>query len=62
MYQIIFRMSFEALDDIDARAKAVAMRNNIKQLINSADIKLQEVFNDKPPRGINLKLGEDNAG
>lgn len=47
-YQLMIKIPFEALDDIDARHVATMF------LIDeaAADVKLQEVYKDKAPRGI----------
>jgi hypothetical protein len=47
-YQLQIKIPFEALDDIDARHLA-AMFQIDKAAV---DVKLQEVYKDKAPRGI----------
>jgi hypothetical protein len=47
-YQLLIKIPFKALDDIDARH--VASMYQIDQA--AADVKLQEVYKDKAPRGI----------
>jgi len=47
-YQLLIKIPFEALDDIDARH--VATMFQIDEA--AADVKLQEVYKDKAPRGI----------
>ncbi|MDD5649311.1 MAG: hypothetical protein PHF86_02670 [Candidatus Nanoarchaeia archaeon] len=52
MYQLIIKVPFEARDDLEARLKE---RDMIKDLpYENAEIKLQEIFSDKAPRGIGL--------
>lgn len=54
-YQLIIKVPFEAMDDIAARQKAKQYAKEVKAIAPDADEKLQEVYSDKPPRGINIK-------
>jgi hypothetical protein len=57
MYQVIIKVPFEALDDIQAREKAQAMLSDIhRQYKDPTEAKLQEVYDNKPPRGVALNL------
>jgi len=52
MYQLIIKVPIEARDDLEARLKE---RDMIKELpYKGAEVKLQEIFPDKAPRGIGL--------
>lgn len=52
-YQIVIKIPFEALDDIDARHW---VESNVKNDPLYKDVKLQEVYTDKPPRGLYCSL------
>jgi hypothetical protein len=55
-YQLVVKFPFEAIDDVQAREKAQAMLSDIHRQYNDpTEAKLQEVFVNKPPRGIALK-------
>jgi len=53
-YQMIVRIPFEGLDDIEARAVAQKIKGDMEAIYEDSVCKLQEVFETKPPRGINL--------
>lgn len=55
-YILTIRFPVEAMDDVDARAKARSITNKISNEFThiEAATKLQEVFEDKSPRGISL--------
>jgi hypothetical protein len=53
-YQLIIKIPFEAIDDLDARNKAKELIQNKNIFDGKADIKLQEVFKDQPPRKVGL--------
>lgn len=46
-YQLLIKIPFEAMDDLDARHLATMFLIDEK-----ADVKLQEVYKDRAPRGI----------
>lgn len=57
-YQVIIKVEFEAMDDIEARtvAESITTDNNILEVYEEkATYKIQEVFENKPPRGISIK-------
>ena len=57
-YQVVIKVEFEAMDDVEARAiaKSIATDNNILEIYEDrATYKIQEVFENKPPRGILIK-------
>jgi len=47
-YQLLIKIPFEAMDEIDARHLATMFQIDKA----AADVKLQEVYKDKAPRGI----------
>lgn len=52
MYQLTIKVPFEARDDLEARMKE---RDMVKEIpFKDAEVKLQEIFPDKAPRGIGL--------
>jgi hypothetical protein len=51
-YQLIIKIPFEAIDDLDARNKAKAKIKNLS--LDDADLKVQEVFKDQSPRKVPL--------
>jgi len=55
-YQLIIKIPFNAIDDIEARQKAHKFQEDVYSIEHSEDIsvKLQETFQDKSPRGIPL--------
>lgn len=59
-YQLTIKVNFEAMDDVAARQMARVIKSELIEM-NSEDFddlkreyKLQNVFPDKPPRGISL--------
>lgn len=52
-YQLIIKVPFEALDDIEARETAKGILEDIV-CKEDAEIKLQAVFPNKPPMGVLL--------
>lgn len=53
-YMLIIKIPFKGLDDLEARKQAKAVIENKNISPDEADIKLQEVFNDQPPRRVPL--------
>lgn len=58
-YQLIIKIPFEAMDDMAARQKAKDILADLQDNLGDMDdldksIKLQNIFNDSPPRGIPL--------
>ncbi|MBE3085378.1 MAG: hypothetical protein IMZ64_04075 [Bacteroidetes bacterium] len=59
MYQVTIKVLFEAMDDIEARkiGNSIAHDNDIPEIHeDKAEIKIQEVYENKPPRGIAVNL------
>jgi hypothetical protein len=52
-YQIVIKINYDAMDDIEAKTKMYEILQN-KELTTDAEIKLQEKYENKPPRGIAL--------
>jgi hypothetical protein len=56
-YQLIIKIPYEALDDVDAREKAKMIIDSPELQIRKTDteMKLQRVFQNEPPVGVRLK-------
>lgn len=52
-YQLMIRIPFEALDDLDARQQARKMLR-IHRVKNEAVVKLQHLRENKEPEGVKL--------
>ena len=46
-YQLMIKIPFKALDDVDARHVA-----SMFLIDEKSEVKLQEIYKDRPPRGI----------
>ena len=53
-YALTIRVPIEALDDIQAKLLALELMSK-KEFLEFADIKLQEVFDNKAPRKVAFK-------
>lgn len=56
-YALTIRIPVSGMDDIDARIRSKEIMSDIKTMIdwsNKKQVKLQEVFENKEPRGIVL--------
>jgi hypothetical protein len=58
-YQLIIKIPFEEIDDVEARKDASSVIGLISEIFARAeyeyvDFKLQKVFKDKKPEGIQL--------
>ena len=52
-YHLVIKVPFEAIDDVEARKYSqLDLYSQIP--LEKAEFKLQEVYEDKPPRGISL--------
>lgn len=51
-YQVLVKIPFNAMDDVAARQILQDMVEKNSELLKHSEIKLQETFKDKPPRGI----------
>jgi len=61
-YQLIVKIPFEAMDDIDARKHICSIMNTdpidkIQEVYEvPVEVKLQEIFENKAPRGIAVEI------
>jgi len=53
-YQLNIKIPFEAMDDVAARQIASRYQVEVSSVIPESEQKLQQVFNDKPPRSVPL--------
>ncbi|MDT8441420.1 MAG: hypothetical protein RQ723_07150 [Desulfuromonadales bacterium] len=53
-YKLTFTVTFKGQDDPAARAQAAIITAAIDREVAGADIKLQQVYPDRPPRKVNL--------
>lgn len=53
-YKLTFTVTFAGQDDPAARAQAAILAAAIDRVVEGAEIKLQQVYADKPPRGVRL--------
>lgn len=53
-YKLTFTVTFNAQDDPAARKQAKNIVKAIDKTVFDANAKLQEIFTDKPPRGIRI--------
>ena len=51
-YKLTFTMTIEDIDDPAARQQAKGIADAINKTVNGAEMKLQQVYMDKPPRGV----------
>ena len=54
-YRLTFSITFNALDDPAARTRAEEITTEIGSIAENADVKLQQVYVDRPPRKVNLE-------
>ena len=55
-YLMTIKIEFDAFDDIEARqiSKSISSGENGTAINFASEIKLQKIFDDKPPKGIEL--------
>ena len=53
-YKLSFTVSINAQDDPEARKQAKKLVEAIDAVVSDIDVKLQQVYMDKPPRGVKL--------
>jgi len=51
-YKLTFTVTFEDLDDPAARKQAKGIAAAISKVVEGADVKLQQIYTDKAPRGV----------
>jgi hypothetical protein len=54
-YKLTLSLTIQGQDDPDAREQAINIFAAVAQVAPIEDMKLQEVFENKPPRGVNIK-------
>jgi hypothetical protein len=53
-YKLTFTMTIEEQDDPAARQRAKAIAAAIGEVVEGAEVKFQEVYMDRPPRGVRM--------
>ncbi len=53
-YKLTFTVTIEDLDDPAARQQAKGIAEAISGVVGGAEAKLQQIYTDKPPRGIRM--------
>ena len=53
-YKLTFTVTLQELDDPAARKKAKAIIEELGEVVSGADVKLQQVHQDQPPRGVRM--------
>lgn len=51
-YKLTFTVTIEDQDDPAARQQAKGIAEAISKVVEGAEAKLQQVYTDKPPRGV----------
>jgi hypothetical protein len=53
-YKLTFTVSIKEQDDPSARKQAKDITEAVSKIVSGADVKLQQVFTDQPPRGVRM--------
>ena len=53
-YKLTFTVTIEEQDDPAARKHAKGIIEALGEVVSDADVKLQQVHQDKPPRGVRM--------
>ena len=53
-YKLTFTVTIEDLDDPAARQQAKGIADAFSKVVEGAEVKLQQVHTDKPPRGVRI--------
>ncbi len=53
-YKLTFTVTFEGQDDPAARKQGKEIAEAIGEVVSGAEVKLQEVHQGKPPRGVRM--------
>ena len=53
-YKLTFTMTIEDLDDPAARQRANVIAEAIGEVVEGAEVKLQQVYMDRAPRGVRM--------
>jgi hypothetical protein len=53
-YKLTFTVTIKKQDDPAARKQAKDIVEAVSKVVSDADVKLQQVFTDQPPRGVRM--------
>jgi hypothetical protein len=53
-YKLTFTVTIKEQDDPAAREQAKEILNSMTAVVSGAEAKLQEIYTDRPPRGVRL--------
>lgn len=53
-YKLTFTVTIEDLDDPAVRQQAKGIAEAINRVVEGAEMKLQQIYMDKPPRGVKI--------
>ena len=53
-YKLTFTVTIEDLDDPAVRQQAKGLAEAINGVVEGAEMKLQQIYTDKPPRGVKI--------
>ena len=54
-YKLTLSLKIQGQDDPDAREQAKKIFASVGQVVPIEEMKLQQVFENKPPRGVNIR-------
>ncbi|NOR50309.1 MAG: hypothetical protein GQ530_04665 [Desulfuromonadales bacterium] len=53
-YKLTFTVTIKELDDPAARQRAKGIVETIGEVVAGTEVKLQQVYTDRPPRGVRM--------
>ncbi len=53
-YKLTFTLTIEDLDDPAVRQQARGIAEAVSSVVEGAEMKLQQIYTDKPPRGVKV--------
>ena len=53
-YKLTFTLTIQEQDDPAARKQAKELLQAVGKVVSDAEVKLQQVYQDQPPRGVRL--------
>ena len=53
-YKLTFTVTIEDLDDPAVRQRAKVIAEAVGEVVAGAEVKLQQVYMDRPPRGVRM--------
>jgi len=53
-YKLTFTVTIKAQDDPAARKQAKDIQEEVRKVVSEAEAKLQQVFTNRPPKGIQI--------